>query len=69
MLINENNILKIKNFTLANEFHLSAQKFINSEMEFFNHNLCMGDNSAENEYGIKQTDNKIIRNIITLLKE
>lgn len=66
--INEKNVLEIKNRTAAIEFHLSAQNFINSKMEYFNNNLSMGGGNPQEEYKIRQSDSKRIKKIISSLK-
>jgi copper homeostasis protein len=61
--INSENILRIAKGTGANEFHLTAGKVIDSEMEFRPQNISMGSGYST-EFSRKVADRDMIRSII-----
>ena len=66
--IDETNIEALVRMTGAREFHISARKYIESEMESRKNNISMGGLNGISEYGRKAADIKTIRNLFYLLK-
>ena len=54
--VRENNIALIEKETGATEFHTSARRVIDSQMEFRNENVPMGSQKALSEFETEQTD-------------
>lgn len=61
--INERNIEYIKDTVKADEYHMTANKTINSMMEYRNENVFMGTALRASEFNIKYTDEEKIKNI------
>ncbi len=67
--INEENILKIKNDTGADFFHMSASKNIDSKMIYRKQGIYMGGMPGIPEYGIRESDTERIKKIKDILSE
>ncbi len=61
--INERNIEYIKKTVKAFEYHLTANKTVESIMEYRNENVFMGSALRYPEFRIKYTDKNIVKNI------
>ncbi|MDO6992865.1 copper homeostasis protein CutC [Brachyspira innocens] len=61
--INERNIEYIKDALKANEYHMTANKTVNSLMEYRNENVFMGAALRASEFSIKYTDENKVKNI------
>ncbi|WP_295158936.1 copper homeostasis protein CutC [uncultured Brachyspira sp.] len=61
--INERNIEYIKDTVKADEYHMTANKTINSMMKYRNENVFMGTALRASEFSIKYTDEEKIKNI------
>ncbi|MEI0476591.1 copper homeostasis protein CutC [Brachyspira pulli] len=61
--INERNIEYIKDTIKANEYHMTANKTVNSIMEYRNENVFMGAALRPPEFSIKYTDENKVKNI------
>ncbi|WP_157153743.1 copper homeostasis protein CutC [Brachyspira murdochii] len=61
--INERNIEYIKDTLKANEYHMTANKTVNSLMEYRNENVFMGTALRASEFSIKYTDEEMVKNI------
>ena len=58
--INSGNLPEIKSITKAIEFHASAKKFIQSEMQFIN-NISMGKDEINEHHLLSADYNEILR--------
>jgi len=67
--INDNNATHIITITGANEIHLSAGTFVNSEMKYMNQEIQSMGNTPGSEYQIKSVNEAMIRNIRAGLKK
>lgn len=65
--INESNISSIAGVTGTKEFHLTARKTIESEMDFRRQGISMGGSVFRNEFSRNVADPDMIRNIINIL--
>ena len=63
--INELNIQELKNYTGANEFHLSGKSIIKSKMKFRNTLLKMSSTSNISEFERYETDFITVKNVIS----
>ena len=61
--INERNIEYIKDTVKANEYHMTANKTVNSLMEYRNENVFMGAALRPAEFSVKYTDENKVKNI------
>ena len=61
--INERNIEYIKDIVKANEYHMTANKTVNSLMEYKNENVFMGAALRPPEFSVKYTDENKVKNI------
>ena len=61
--INERNIEYIKGTVKANEYHMTANKTVNSVMEYKNENVFMGAALRPPEFSVKYTDENKVKNI------
>ena len=61
--INERNIEYIKGTVKANEYHMTANKTVNSVMEYKNENVFMGAALRPPEFSVKYTDANKVKNI------
>lgn len=60
--VRENNVAAIIAITGATEFHATAKKFVNSEMQFKNTEVYMG--TAADEYSYELTDARVVKSLI-----
>jgi len=67
--INEKTIKEIRDFTGANEFHLTGRKTVHSKMEYRKEGIFFGGLPQIPEYEIKLTDQEIIRKVVTLVNQ
>lgn len=65
--IRADNILRLRELTGANEFHLSARQKVDSLMEYRNTSVSMGSRTAD-EYTRYTANELMIRQIVDLLK-
>ncbi len=65
--INEQNIVEIRSFTGAKEFHLTGRKPIQSKMIYRQDGIFMGGLPEISEFEIKVTNSKLIRKIVSLI--
>lgn len=63
--INERNIEYIRDVVKANEYHMTANKIVNSLMEYKNENVFMGTVLTPPEFSIKYTDENKVKTIIS----
>ena len=61
--INERNIEYIKDTVKANEYHMTANKTVESVMQYRNENVFMGAALSPPEFSMKYADEKKIKNI------
>ena len=66
--IDDRNIEALARTTGAKEFHLSARKFVKSEMEFRKENISMGGIPGISEYGHKVADKSVISRCLDVLR-
>ena len=67
--ISENNIVEIRDYTGAKEFHLTGRKSIPSKMEYRQEGIFFGGLPQIPEYEIKLTDTEIIRKVVSLVNQ
>ncbi|WP_157150239.1 copper homeostasis protein CutC [Brachyspira sp. SAP_772] len=61
--INERNIEYIKEIVKANEYHMTANKTVESVMQYRNENIFMGVALRSPEFSVKYTDENKVKNI------
>ena len=61
--INERNIEYIKDTLKANEYHMTANKTVESVMQYRNENVFMGATLRASEFSVQYTDEKKVKNI------
>ncbi|MDM8158301.1 copper homeostasis protein CutC [Labilibaculum sp. K2S] len=66
--INHENILSLKNYTGAKEFHCSAKSLVRGKMEYQNPKIAMGGEENVPEFEFYEADSEKIRKIADILK-
>ena len=66
--LNVTNVVEIKNFTGASNFHFSGKKVKKSNMEYKKQNINMGLKGF-NEFEILETDEKLVREMCEYIKK
>ena len=61
--INERNIEYINDTIKANEYHMTANKTVESVMQYRNENVFMGASLRPSEFSVKYTDENKVKNI------
>lgn len=61
--INERNIEYINDTIKANEYHMTANKTVESVMQYINENVFMGASLRPPEFSVKYTDENKVKNI------
>ncbi|WP_304488835.1 copper homeostasis protein CutC, partial [Brachyspira sp. SAP_772] len=61
--INERNIEYINDTVKANEYHMTANKTVESVMQYRNENVFMGASLRPPEFSVKYTDENKVKNI------
>ncbi|PLV63135.1 copper homeostasis protein CutC [Brachyspira pilosicoli] len=61
--INERNIEYINDTIKANEYHMTANKTVESVMQYINENVFMGASLRSPEFSVKYTDENKVKNI------
>lgn len=61
--INERNIEYINDTVKANEYHMTANKTVESVMQYINENVFMGASLRPPEFSVKYTDENKVKNI------
>lgn len=63
--ISEKNVADLVHYTGVKEIHTSARALVNSQMQYRNDNIMMGNRYVD-EYAIYETNSEVVRNIIRL---
>lgn len=66
--INHENILSLKKYTGAEEFHCSAKSLVRGKMEYQNPKIAMGGEENISEFEFYEADSGKIRKIVSILK-
>lgn len=62
------NILSLKKYTAAKEFHCSAKSLVRGKMEYKNSKIAMGGEENVPEFEFYEADSEKIRKIVSILK-